>query len=81
MCCASYRSRNGEEKLNDIGLILEGGGNGVFHAAPVEYIRDVAGTQLTEDVVEAFLRLVEQEKLRAPDDDGGGNMTEIDNVK
>ncbi|MBQ8086748.1 MAG: hypothetical protein IJ232_11655 [Lachnospiraceae bacterium] len=44
-------------------------------------IRDPAGTQLTEDVVEAFLRLVEQEKLRAPDDDGGGNMTEIDNVK
>ena len=46
----------------------------------VSIIRDGAGTQLAEDVVEAFLRLVEKGEFRDPDDNGGGTMENIENV-
>ena len=46
----------------------------------VSIIKEVAGTQLTEDVVEAFLRIVERGGLRAEDDKGGGSMEDIDNI-
>ena len=46
----------------------------------VSIIRDVSGTQLTEDVVDAFLRLAEKGELRAPDDDGGGTVEDISNI-
>ena len=46
----------------------------------VSIIKEAAGTQLTADVVEAFLRLVEQGKFRAPDDTGGGTTENIDNI-
>ncbi len=46
----------------------------------VSIIKEVSGTQLTEDVVEAFLRLVEKGEFKAPDDDGGGSMESIDNI-
>ena len=46
----------------------------------VSIIRDAAGTQLTADVVDAFLRLVEKGYFRAPDDEGGGTTEDIDNV-
>lgn len=46
----------------------------------VSIIKEVAGTQLAEDVVEAFLRLVEKGGLRAEDDQGGGSMEDIDNI-
>ena len=46
----------------------------------VSIIREVAGTQLAQDVVEAFLRLVEKGKFRALDDDGGGSMENIENI-
>lgn len=43
-------------------------------------IRDVSGTQLTEDVVDAFLRLAEKGEFRAPDDTGGGTTEDISNI-
>jgi energy-coupling factor transport system substrate-specific component len=47
----------------------------------VEIIRGAAGTQLTPDVVDAFLRLAEQGKLRAKNDtEGSGSFEEIDNL-
>ena len=46
----------------------------------VSIIHDVAGTQLAPDVVDAFMRLVEQGKFRAPDDTGEGTFEEIDNT-
>lgn len=46
----------------------------------VSIIRECRGTQLTEDVVDAFLRLVEQGEMRAPDDHGGGTTEDIDNI-
>ena len=46
----------------------------------VSIIREASGTQLTPDVVDAFLRLVEQGEFRAPDDHGGGTMENIDNI-
>ena len=46
----------------------------------VSIIRDGAGTQLAEDVVEAFLRLVGKGEFRDPDDNGGGTMENIENV-
>ena len=46
----------------------------------VSIIRDASGTQLTEDVVDAFLRLVDQGNFRAPNDDGGGSTEDIDNI-
>ncbi len=46
----------------------------------VSIIKEVSGTQLTEDVVDAFLRLVEKGEFRAPDDTGGGSTEDIDNI-
>ncbi len=46
----------------------------------VSIIREVSGTQLTQDVVDAFLRLVERGEFRAPDDDGSGTTENIDNI-
>lgn len=46
----------------------------------VSIIHDVRGTQLTADVVDAFLRLVDQGEFRDPDDTGGGTMEDIDNT-
>jgi energy-coupling factor transport system substrate-specific component len=40
----------------------------------------VSGTQLTADVVDAFMRLVEKGEFRAPDDTGGGSTENIDNI-
>lgn len=47
----------------------------------VSIIKEVSGTQLTPDVVDAFLRLVEKGEFRAPDDDGGGSMESIENIR
>ncbi|MBQ9504928.1 MAG: HD domain-containing protein [Lachnospiraceae bacterium] len=44
-------------------------------------IKEVSGTQLTPDVVDAFLRLVDKGEFRAPDDFGGGTMETVDNIK
>ena len=46
----------------------------------VSIIKDVSGTQLTSDVVDAFLRLVEKGEFRAPDDNGGGTLEDITNI-
>ncbi|MBQ9383917.1 MAG: HD domain-containing protein [Ruminiclostridium sp.] len=47
----------------------------------VSIIKEVSGTQLTPDVVEAFLRLVDKGEFRAPDDDGGGSTESIENIR
>ncbi len=47
----------------------------------VSIIREVSGTQLTPDVVDAFLRLVEKGEFRDPDDHGGGSLETIDNIR
>ena len=46
----------------------------------VSIIKEVSGTQLEPDVVDAFLRLVEKGKFRAKDDHGGGSMESIENI-
>ena len=46
----------------------------------VSIIRDAAGTQLAEDVVEAFLRLAERGDFRAEDDNGEGTEEDITNI-
>lgn len=46
----------------------------------VSIIKEVSGTQLTPDVVDAFLRLVEKGEFRAADDHGGGSMESIENI-
>jgi len=47
----------------------------------VSIIKEVSGTQLTADVVDAFLRLVEKGEFRAPDDHGGGTTENIENIR
>ena len=47
----------------------------------VSIIREVSGTQLTPDVVDAFLRLVDKGEFRDPNDLGGGSMENIENVR
>ena len=47
----------------------------------VSIIKEVSGTQLTSDVVDAFLRLVEKGEFRAPDDIGGGSTENIENIR
>ncbi|OON87641.1 histidine kinase [Oribacterium sp. C9] len=47
----------------------------------VSIIKDVSGTQLTSDVVDAFLRLVEKGEFKDPEDDGGGSTEDIVNIK
>ena len=46
----------------------------------VSIIQEVSGTQLTPDVVDAFLLLVEKGEFRDPDDHGGGSMESIENI-
>lgn len=46
----------------------------------VSIMKEVKGTQLAEDVVDAFLRLVDKGEFRAPDDNGGGTTEDIDNI-
>jgi energy-coupling factor transport system substrate-specific component len=46
----------------------------------VSIIREVSGTQLSPDVVDAFLRLVKKGEFRDPDDNGGGSMENIENI-
>ena len=46
----------------------------------VSIIKDVSGTQLTTDVVNAFMRLVKKGEFRDPEDDGGGSTEDIDNI-
>ncbi len=46
----------------------------------VSIIKEVSGTQLAADVVDAFLRLVDKGEFRAPDDTGGGTTEDIDNI-
>ncbi len=47
----------------------------------VSIIQEVSGTQLTSDVVDAFMRLVNKGEFRAPDDHGGGTTENIDNIR
>ena len=47
----------------------------------VSIIKEVSGTQLAPDVVDAFLRLVDKGEFRAPDDDGGGSTESIENIR
>ena len=47
----------------------------------VGIIREVSGTQLTPDVVDAFLRLVDKGEFRAANDHGGGSMESIENIR
>lgn len=47
----------------------------------VSIIKEVSGTQLTPDVVDAFLRLVDKGEFRDPDDVGGGSMENIENIR
>ena len=47
----------------------------------VAIINEVSGTQLSKDVVDAFLRLVDKGELRDPNDDGGGSLEDIDNIR
>ena len=46
----------------------------------VSIIKDASGTQLTPDVVDAFLRLAEKGTFRAEDDEGGGTFEDISNI-
>ncbi|MCR4556730.1 MAG: HD domain-containing protein [Saccharofermentans sp.] len=46
----------------------------------VSIIKGASGTQLTADVVDAFLRIVDRGGFRAPDDNGGGTTEDIDNI-
>ncbi|MBQ3791855.1 MAG: HD-GYP domain-containing protein [Clostridia bacterium] len=46
----------------------------------VSIIKEVSGTQLASDVVDAFLRLVDKGEFRDPDDHGGGSMESIENI-
>lgn len=46
----------------------------------VSIITEVAGTQLDEEVVKAFLRIVERGGFRAANDKGGGSTEDIDNI-
>ena len=47
----------------------------------VAIIKDVSGTQLSSEVVDAFLRLVDKGEFRAPDDTGGGSTETIENIR
>lgn len=47
----------------------------------ISIIKEVSGTQLTSDVVDAFLRLVDKGEFRAPDDDGSGSTEDINNIR
>ena len=46
----------------------------------ISIIKEVSGAQLQEDVVDAFLRLVDRGEFRAEDDEGGGTFEDITNI-
>ena len=46
----------------------------------VSIVKEVRGTQLTDDVVDAFLRLVDKGYFKDPNDTGGGSTEDIDNI-
>ena len=46
----------------------------------VSIMKEVRDTQLDSEVVDAFLRLVDKGEFRAPDDDGGGSVEDINNI-
>ena len=46
----------------------------------ISIIKENSGTQLQEDVVDAFLRLVDRGEFRAEDDNGGGTFEDITNI-
>ena len=46
----------------------------------VSIITEVSGTQLDEDVVAAFLRIVDRGGFKAANDTGGGSTEDIDNI-
>ena len=46
----------------------------------MEIMREVSGTQLEPDVVDALLRLADKGMLRAKDDRGGGSTEDINNI-
>ena len=46
----------------------------------VSIIKAGSGTQLTPDVVDAFLSLVKKGELKDPEDDGGGSLENIENT-
>ena len=46
----------------------------------VSIITEVSGTQLDEEVVAAFLRIVDRGGFRAANDKGGGSTEDIDNI-
>ena len=46
----------------------------------VSIIKEVSGTQLDSEVVDAFLRLVDKGEFKSPDDHGGGTTEDIDNI-
>lgn len=46
----------------------------------VSIIKEASGTQLTPDVVDAFVRLAQKGEFRAPDDNGGGTTEDINNI-
>ena len=47
----------------------------------VSIIKNGAGTQLTADVVDAFMRLVRKGEFRDPEDEGGGTTENIENIR
>jgi energy-coupling factor transport system substrate-specific component len=47
----------------------------------VSIIKEAAGTQLTADGVDAFMRLVDKGEIRDPDDKGGGSTESIENIR
>ncbi len=47
----------------------------------VSIIKEVSGTQLSSEVVDAFLRLVEKGEFRDPEDNGGGSTESIENIR
>ncbi len=49
--------------------------------AAVSIMKEVSGSQLAPDVVDAFLRLVERGEFKAADDHGGGTTEDINNIR
>ncbi|MCR5762076.1 MAG: HD domain-containing protein [Treponema sp.] len=47
----------------------------------VSIMKDVSGTQLKSDVVNAFLNLVKKGEFKAADDYGGGSTEDINNIR
>ena len=43
-------------------------------------IKEAAGTQLTADVVDALMKLIEKGELHDPDDESGGSTELIENI-